>query len=152
MTLIYDLLDKVKKELEKSPLVNMVSFGYIPEVELEKTTLFPLSHISFSDGYSERQVITVNLSIYCLDIVDESKSGSRDLFIGNDNLQDVLNEQFQVMTSIIDSLRRGSLQQNGLFIEEEIVDWEVVMDNMGADIAGYSATIPIKMYNQNLSC
>lgn len=152
MTIVYDLLDHVKKELDSNPLVNTVSFGYIPEVEMHKTTIYPLAHIYMPDGFIQRGSVVFNLEIYCLDQVDENKESRNDLFIGNDNLQDVLNEQMQVMLHLIGSLRQNATQMNIEVATDSLVQFEVVSENMGKDLYGYVATIPITIQNYNLLC
>lgn len=152
MTIVYDLLEAVKKELDSNPLVNTVSFGYIPEVEMMKTTIYPLSHIYMPDGFVDGGLITFNLEIYCLDQVDENKESVSDLFIGNDNLQDVLNEQMQVMLALISAIRQNTSALNIRLSEDSVVTWEVINENMGKDIYGYKASIPIIIQNTNLLC
>ena len=39
---VYDLLDKIKDRLRANNITNTVTFGDIMEVDLTKTTIFPL--------------------------------------------------------------------------------------------------------------
>ena len=43
MTQVYDIVDKLKDRLRTNPNVFTVSYGDITEVDLNKTTIFPLS-------------------------------------------------------------------------------------------------------------
>ena len=104
------------------------------------------------DGFVDGGLITFNLEIYCLDQVDENKDSVSDLFIGNDNLQDVLNEQMQVMLALISAIRQNTSALNIRLSEDSVVTWEVINENMGKDIYGYKASIPIIIQNTNLLC
>ena len=42
MTHVYDILEIIKDELLASPSVNTVTYGDLSEVDLDKTTIFPL--------------------------------------------------------------------------------------------------------------
>ena len=101
MTHVYDILDKLREELLLSPSVNTVTYGDIADVDLDKTTMFPLSHLLIdSVNYNERTVV-FNIKLLCADIVDYNKDKANfELFYGNDNLHDILNTQFQVINQI----------------------------------------------------
>jgi len=110
MTHVYDILDTIKDELLTNPSVNTVTYGDITDVDLDKTTMFPLSHMLIdSANYKERTVV-FNIKLLCADIVDyNTKKADYELFYGNDNLQDVMNTQFEVINSLIMKLMRGDL-------------------------------------------
>ena len=54
----YNLTDKLKDTLLAEPFVNTVTFGSLDDVDLNKQTIFPLSHITVNNttvslnGYS----------------------------------------------------------------------------------------------------
>jgi len=54
-----------------------------------------------------------NVSVLCMDIVDESKEATTDLFRGNDNEQDVLHTQEMVARRLLEMLNRGDLYDDG---------------------------------------
>ena len=89
----YSVIDNIKAELIASPFVNTVTEGSIFEVDLNKQTIFPLSHIMVNNVSIEQNVMRFNISVIAMDIVDISKSETTDVFKGNDNEQDVLNTQ-----------------------------------------------------------
>ena len=107
---VYDILDVLRDELRSNPSVNTVSYGDITDLDLDKTTMFPLSHLLIdSASYGER-TITFRIKVLCADIVDYNQSENQfDEFYGNDNLHDVMNTQFQVINSLIIKLMRGDL-------------------------------------------
>ena len=42
----YNVTDKIKDALVAEPFVNTVTFGSIDDVDLNKQTIFPLSHVT----------------------------------------------------------------------------------------------------------
>ena len=99
----------------QNPNVFSVTFGDISEVDLNKTTIFPLSHLTITNVTFERSIINFNIALLCLDVVDYNKSNYKadnvsndDIFNGNNNLQDIYNTQLQVVNDIVQSVRRGS--------------------------------------------
>ena len=105
----YNLTDKLKDALIAEPFVNTVTFGSLDDVDLNKQTIFPLSHIIVNNTTVGSKTITFNVSILAMDIVDISKEATTDIFVGNDNEQDVLNTQLALLTRIINTLQRGDL-------------------------------------------
>ncbi len=107
MTQVYDILDKVRDKLRDNPNVFTVTFGDISEVDLNKTTIFPLSHLTITNVTFERSVINFTIALMCIDIVDYNKEKyDDDIFYGNTNLQDVYNTQLQVVNDVVQSVRR----------------------------------------------
>ena len=49
MTQVYDIVDKLKDRLRTNPNVFTVTYGDISEVDLNKTTIFPLSHLNITE-------------------------------------------------------------------------------------------------------
>jgi len=110
MTQVYDILDKIKDRLRANPNVFTVTFGDLSDVDLNKTTIFPLTHLNISEVTFNESVINFRIQMLCMDMVDESKSPSEfDGFYGNDNMPDVLNSQLQVVNDVVQQFRRGGL-------------------------------------------
>jgi hypothetical protein len=110
MNHIYNILDVIKDELRANPSVNTVTYGDIADIDLDKTTMFPLSHILIESAIYGERTVTFTIKILCADIVDYNKfSSDFDDFYGNDNLHDVTNTQFEVINSLIMKLTRGDL-------------------------------------------
>jgi len=105
----YNLTDKLKDTLIAEPFVNTVTFGSLDDVDLNKQTIFPLSHIIVNNTTVGTKTLTFNVSILSMDIVDISKDEVTDIFVGNDNEQDVLNTQLALQTRVINTLQRGDL-------------------------------------------
>ena len=110
MRQVYTVIDKIQEKLKDNGITNKVTFGDILEVDLDKTTIYPLSHISMGDVVFSDHIVTASIQLFCLDIVDKTNElTDEDLIYGNDNLQDVLNTQLQVVNDIQQELRRGGL-------------------------------------------
>lgn len=112
MRQFYNITKTIKDTLEAHSQVNVVTFGDIFDVDLNKQTIFPLSHIMVNQEIIEGQVVRMNLSIMCMDVIDETKENPRDQtepFYNNSNEQDILNTQLQVINDVVMKLRKGQL-------------------------------------------
>ena len=79
MTSFYDILDTLKTYLQGNTNVNSVTFGDIFEVDLNKQTIFPLSHIVVNGCTFQDHVVQFNLQVICMDIVNETSENKKDL-------------------------------------------------------------------------
>jgi hypothetical protein len=147
----YDISTRIKEELEKDPFVNTVTIGDIFKVDLNKQTIFPLSHIMINTTTYIGSTKQYNVSILCMDIVDESKEETTDIFIGNDNEQDVLNTQEAVATRFLESARRGSLSDD-LYELEGNASIEYFVDRFENKIAGVTMTFDLVTANDMTIC
>ena len=147
MKQVYDILDVLRYELRNNPSVNTVSYGDITDLDLDKTTMFPLSHLLIdSASYGER-TITFRIKVLCADIVDYNQSPSDfDEFYGNDNLHDVMNTQFQVINSLIMKLMRGDLFKSNYQVTTTPVA-EPFKEKYGNVLAGWTTDIEIEVPN-----
>jgi len=152
MTQFYDVLDKIKDELRMNPNVFSVTYGDITKVDLDKTTIFPLSHLNISNATIGEHTVRFTLQLLCVDIVDYNKNVSPDdEFYGNDNMQDILNTQLQVVNDVVGQLRRGTLFTDKLQILED-VSVQPFMDRFENELAGWGADIVIEMPNDISIC
>jgi len=144
---VYDILDVLRDELRSHPAVNTVSYGDITDLDLDKTTMFPLSHLLIdSASYGER-TITFSIKLLCADIVDYNQSENQfDEFYGNDNLHDVMNTQFQVINSLITKLMRGDLFKSNYQVTST-PSAEPFKESYGNVLAGWTTVIQIEIPN-----
>ena len=96
----YQITTTIKDQLYKDAFVNTVSSGDIFEVDLNKQTIFPLSHIIVNNAQYNGNTWVFNISVLCMDVVDFSKTEVTDQFLTNDNEQDVLHTQLMVVIYI----------------------------------------------------
>ena len=144
---VYDILDVLRDELRSHPAVNTVSYGDITDLDLDKTTMFPLSHLLIdSASYGER-TITFSIKLLCADVVDYNQSPNDfDEFYGNDNLHDVMNTQFQVINSLITKLMRGDLFKSNYQVTST-PSAEPFKEKYGNVLAGWTTDIQIEVPN-----
>lgn len=147
----YNLTDKLKDTLIAEPFVNTVTFGSLDDVDLNKQTIFPLSHIIVNSTSVGSKTLTFNVSILAMDIVDISKEETTDVFTGNDNEQDVLNTQLALLTRVINELQRGNLYTE-LYQVEGDVSCEPFVDRFENKLAGWAATFDVLVQNDMTIC
>ena len=152
MTQVYDLIDKLKDRLRTNPNVFTVTYGDLTEIDLNKTTIFPLSHLNIINVVFDGPVMNFTIQLLALDIVDYNKNAAtKDVINGNDNLQDVYNSQLQVIADIIEQLRRGELFSDRLQLLGE-PSAEPFKDRFENELAGWGVNINISMPNEMSIC
>jgi len=151
MRQVYTVLDKIKEILRANGITKTVTFGDLTEVDLNKTSIFPLSHIIFGNVTFQDRIMSASIRILCLDIVDVTKEKqTEDMMFGNDNLQDILNTQLQVVNDIQQEMRRGSAFSDNFQITTNVVA-EPFLDNFENQLAGWGVTINIEVPTNELS-
>ena len=151
MTGFYNFLDKIKEALESSNFVNTVTYGDITRIDLNKTTNFPLSHFVVNNISYGESTLTYNVSLLCMDIVNESDSDTVDLFVGNDNEHDIFNTQQDVIISVLDNLLLGDLYISKYQLAEGSTNIEPFVDRFENRLAGWVATFDVLIVNDR-SC
>lgn len=147
----YQLLENIKTHLRANPNVTTVTFGDIMDVDLNKTTIFPLAHIMVSNIAFQDHILNATIELLLLDIVDDNRTPNQfDEFYNNDNLQDVMNTQLSVGNILQSSLRRGELFSNRLQLLTD-VSARPFYDRFENQLAGWSLTFSIQLPNNNVS-
>jgi hypothetical protein len=142
----YDLTTKIKDILQADENTNTVNFGDITEVDLNKQTIFPLSHIMINNVTDNGQTLSYNISVMAMDLVDTSKDPTTDVFVGNDNRQDVLNTQLSVLNRLHQKLRKGTPHQDGYHLEGA-ASLEAFYDRFENELAGWVSTFTVVTMN-----
>lgn len=154
MTSVYDIISTIKTFLRDHPIVNYVNYGDITQVDLNKTTMFPLSHFFISNVTMTEHAMRVTVSLLFLDIVDYTKDyNADDLGDRQDasNLIDVYNTQLQIANALIQDLRRGNLYRNKYQLAGDPV-CEPFKDRFENELAGWSVDISIDIANDISVC
>jgi hypothetical protein len=147
----YQITTAIKDQLYKDAFVNTVSSGDIFEIDLNKQTIFPLSHIIVNNAQYNGNTWLFNISVLCMDVVDFSKTENNDQFLTNDNEQDVLHTQLMVINRLLEVLRRGSLYDD-LYQLEGAPNCEPFVDRFENKIAGWTVTFDVIVSNEMTSC
>ena len=150
----YNLSNKIRETLQLDAYVNTVTFGDIFEVDLNKQTIFPLSHVMISSATMQSNVWNFSASVLCMDLVDESKTfpeGEPASFRGDNNEQDVMNTQMAVANRLLELLLRGDL-----YVEKYQLDGspqiEFFVDRFENKLAGVTATFNVLIPNDMTIC
>jgi len=151
MTGFYDLTEKIKTTLLAEPFINTVTYGSLDDVDLNKQNILPLGHIIVNNCTVASNVLTFNISVLCMDVVDESSELVSDKFLGNDNEQDVLNTQLAIVNRLIVLLQRGDLYTDKYQIEGS-VSCEPFVDRFENKLAGWTATFNVSVINDMTVC
>ena len=142
----YRVTDKIRETLQADDNCNTVTYGDITEIDLNKQTIFPLAHVIVNSVVSNDTVLRFNISVLAMDIVDISKDEVTNIFVGNDNEQDVLNTQLAVLNKLIQKLRIGNLYVDKYQVLDDVT-LEPFRDRFENQIAGWTATMDIVIEN-----
>tara|TARA_R110000803_G_C11904471_1_gene312486 strand:- start:26 stop:496 length:471 start_codon:yes stop_codon:yes gene_type:complete len=147
----YQLTQTIKDQLLADVNVNTVTIGDIYDVNLNKQDIFPLSHIIVNNVLQQEQTLTFNISVLAMDIVDQSKTETTDIFTGNNNEQDILNTQLSVLNKLIQVLRMGTLYTDQYQLNGD-ASLEPFYDRFENQLAGWTATMDVMIYNDIRIC
>lgn len=154
MTGIYDIVKTIKTHLREHPIVNTVTFGDITEIDLNKTTMFPLAHFLLQDTTILSNNIQITLSFLFIDITSKNNEFNSDDLGGRettDNLVDVYNTQLQIANDLITELRRGDLYSD----KYQLIGDPICTpfdDRFENQLAGWSVDLTIAIPNNISVC
>ena len=147
----YQVTQVIKNQLLLDPNVNTVTTGDITKIDLSKQTIFPLSHIIVGNVGNEDNVLRFSLSVLAMDIVNVSKEEVVDIFVGNNNEQDILNTQLAVLNKLVQVLRGGTLHQD-LYQLDGTPSFEPFYDRFENEMAGWALTFDVLVQNDISIC
>lgn len=147
----YYIIDKLRTYLKATDFINTVTIGDLTFIDNAKQTIFPLSHIIVNNATPSEQSLSFNISILFMDIVDESKSATIDVFEGNDNTHDVLNTQLELANKTYMDLVRGELYSDLVQINGAPT-CEPFVDRFENSIAGWTLTFDVIIPNDMTTC
>ena len=142
----YQVTQKIKDQLLADENVNTVTTGDITKIDLSKQTIFPLSHLLVNNVTNEDNILVFSLSVLSMDIVNLSKEETTDIFIGNNNEQDILNTQLVVVNKLVQMLRAGTVYQD-LYQLVGNPNFEPFYDRFENEMAGWAVTFDIMIPN-----
>ena len=91
----YEITKDIHDHLKSDSDVNTIKIGSLNEVDLNKQTIYPLSHILVGSAQFINGSVRFGITVSVMDAVDESKNNITDIaederWKGVDNRQDVL--------------------------------------------------------------
>jgi len=150
----YNLSNKIRETLQLDEFVNTVTYGDLMEVDLNKQTIFPLSHFMISGATMQSNVWNFSVSLLCMDLVNESKNYANGIpgeFRGNNNEQDVFNTQLAVANRLLELLLRGDLYVDKYQLEGDPT-LEPFVDRFENKLAGWTVTFNVLIPNDMTIC
>ena len=149
MNNLYNVLDELRTLLLLSDFTNTVTFGEVSDVDLNKLTNFPLVHLNVDNVTIDDLHIDFTLNLIACDVVDISKEEVSDLFLGNNNVQDILSTQLKVITDASNFFRNGDLRTNNFVMTNGTVTATPFLDKFENQLAGWEASISLKTVMQD---
>lgn len=147
----YQVTQVIKDQLLADVNVKNVTTGDITRIDSYKQTMFPLSHIIVSNVGNEDNILRFSLSVLAMDVVNVSIEEVVDIFIGNNNEQDILNTQLAVLNKLVQVLRGGTLHQD-LYQLDGSVSFEPFYDRFENEMAGWALSFDVIVPNDISIC
>ena len=147
----YQLTETIKNQLLTDINVKTVTTGNFSDIDIQKQSIFPLSHIIIQSASQEDGVLRFSISVLSRDIVNQSKKATTDLFTGNNDEQDILNTQLSVVNKLIQVLRGGTLHQDGYQFDGNGA-LSPFYDRFDNELAGWEANFDVLIYNDIKIC
>ena len=146
----YILLETLKNSLLQNVNVNTVTTGDISEIDLSKQTIYPLSHIIVNNATNSGQVMTFNVTVLCMDKVNQLKTEQVNPF-NNEAEHTVLNTQLAVSNKLYKDLYSGQLRLDGYQVDGE-ASCEPFVDRFSNNLAGWAVTFDLMVKNDLYLC
>lgn len=146
----YDIIQILDNQLSADDFVNTVTRGDIFDIDLNKQTIFPLSHIMINSVAKEQRVLRVNITIMCMDVVDINKAATTDILRGNDNEDDVLNTQLAVALRAMEVFERGDNTKQ--WVLDGNPSFEPFTERFENYLAGWACTFDLLVPNTMTKC
>ena len=140
--MIYTIIEQIKNALIAEPFVNTVTEGDIFDVDLNKQTIFPLSHITINQATHQGNVISFNVTILMMDIVNQKSDLDK---------IDIWNTQLLVGTRLMDRLNRGDLRTDFWELTGN-PSFEPFTERFENDLAGWALTFDVLVRNDMTIC
>ena len=146
----YIVLETLKESLLQNSNVKTVTTGDISQIDLSKQTIYPLSHIIINSATNSGQVISFNVTVLCMDKVNQLKTEQVDPF-NNEAEHTVLNTQLAVSNKLYKDLYSGQLRLDGYQVDED-ASIEFFFDRFENILAGVAMTLTIQLNNDLNIC
>jgi hypothetical protein len=140
--MVYRIIKEIKDALLEEPFVNTVTEGDIFEIDLNKQTMFPLSHIIMNSATHQGNVISFNITLLLMDIINQKDDS---------NKVDIWNTQLLVGTRVLNRLNRGDLADD-FFELTGNPTYEPFTERFENDLAGWAITFDVLVRNDVTIC
>jgi len=153
MKTYYKITEALRDSLLEDGIVNNCTTGDIFNVDLNKTTIYPLAHVIVNNVTESASGNTnlFNVSVLLMDVCDISKAEATDLWLDNDNEQDIFNTQLEVGKRFVESMRRGDLYTLGYQLNGN-ANYEAFSDRFENKLVGWTITFNVEAANDTTIC
>jgi len=151
MNTYFEIIDDLQEIAIAEPFINTVTQGDITDVDLNKSTIFPLCHLSVTNASIASNLVTLDVSVILMDIIDFSKDNPSSDIRGNKNEMDTLNTQLNVASRLQATILRNSNIRDTYQLEGPF-SCEPFTERFEANLSGWSVTFSISMNNSMTSC
>ena len=152
---VYHITEKIKEVADSDGFINVVTFGDIFDVDLNKQSLFPLLHIMYNQTTIGTKTTTMDFTLLCMDVVDDKNAEDiRDTlepFFETTNEQDVLNATLNFLNNIVAQFRRGDAYDSFYEVNSDVIatPFRERFTNL---LAGHSLDFSITVLNEQKVC
>jgi len=147
----FKIIDDLQAAAIAEPFINTVTQGDITEVDLNKSSIYPICHLIVNNVSLTSNVANVEVSIILMDVLDFSKEASSSDIRGNNNEMDVLNTQLAVAGRLQALLLRATPYINSYQVDTPF-NCEPFTDRFENDVAGWTVSFTATMPNNSTKC
>jgi len=140
--MVYRIIKEIKDVLLDEPFVNTVTEGDIFEVDLNKQTIFPLSHIILNSATHQGNVLSFNITILLMDIINQKDDS---------NKVDIWNTQLLLATRVLNKLNRADIADDFWELTGQPT-YEPFTERFENDLAGWAVTFDVLVRNNITIC
>ena len=155
MRSLYNVIDTINTIVSAEPFNNTVSFGDIADIDLQKQSMFPLAHIMVNNATINMNYVTLNVTVFFMDLVDVSNEEItgrlNTLFTGNDNTQDILNTQLALATRVLRKLQK-EMDYQGKYQLLTSASCEPFLERFDNMLAGWAVTFDVDTIDEMTYC
>lgn len=149
MNTYFKVIDDLKAAAIAEPFVNKVTQGDISDVDLDRSSIYPLCHLSILNSTIAPGAVSLDISVILMDIVDTIAEDTD--VTGSSNEMNVINTQLNVASRL-----HAMLERKADFRETYQLDTpftcEFFTERFENDLAGVTATFTVTMRNTMTSC
>jgi len=140
--MLYRIIKEIKDVLLAEPFVNTVTEGDIFEVDLNKQTMFPLSHIIINQATHQGNVLSFNITVLLMDIINQKDDS---------NKVDIWNTQLLLATRVLNRLNRADIASDFWELTGQPT-YEPFTERFENDLAGWAVTFDVLVRNDITIC
>jgi hypothetical protein len=140
--MVYRIIKEIKDVLLAEPFVNTVTEGDIFEVDLNKQTIFPLSHIILNSATHQGNVLSFNITVLLMDVINQKDDS---------NKVDIWNTQLLLATRVLNRLNRADIASDFWELTGQPT-YEPFTERFENDLAGWAVTFDVLVRNDITIC